>query len=318
MSVEILLASPRGFCAGVDRAILIVEKAIEKYGAPVYVRHEIVHNKSVVKRLREKGAIFVEELDEVPGKQVVIFSAHGVPQSVYENAEDRVLHPIDATCPLVKKVHSAVKRHDSKEFEVVLIGHKGHPEVIGTMGQLGEGKVKLVGSPEDVENLVVDDENNLAYTTQTTLSMFETKVVIDALRKKYPNIKGPESGDLCYATTNRQEAVMAISQKVDFFLTIGSSNSSNSMRLSELAGDAGIPSYLIDKPEDIDETWFKGVDIKRVGISSGASAPEDLVQATVAYLQKRFPGASVKEEIVLPENMQFALPRELRMPAKAG
>lgn len=308
--MEILLAKPRGFCAGVERAITIVEKALEKYGAPVYVRHEIVHNKAVVSRLRDKGAVFVEELDEVPHEAVVIFSAHGVPKTVHQGAEKRQLIPIDATCPLVKKVHSAVDRYEKKNAEVILIGHKGHPEVIGTMGQLDPGKVKLVGSPEEVESLEVDDPANVAYTTQTTLSMFETQAVIDALKKKFPLIQGPKKGDLCYATTNRQQAVLEISKMVDLFLIVGSANSSNSNRLRELGESAGVKSFLIDSVKDISLDWFKGNE--KVGISSGASAPEDLVQESVRFLEKSFPGSTVRDVEILEENVHFPLPAELK------
>jgi len=307
--MKIKLVSPRGFCAGVDRAILIVEKALEKYGPPVYVRHEIVHNRHVVEKLSNKGAIFVEELDEVPAGANVIFSAHGVAQTVYEQAKQRELSTIDATCPLVKKVHSSVKRHNLKNKEIILIGHPGHPEVIGTMGQLPENRVKLVSSVENVETLEVTDPDNLAYTTQTTLSMYETKEIMEALRKRFPKISGPDAGDLCYATTNRQRAVLQIAEQVDLLLVIGSKNSSNSNRLRELAQSEGVTSYLIDSYHDIDPTWFAGVE--SVGISSGASAPEDLVQEVVDWLQKNFSGCEVEEVNYLEENVQFALPAGL-------
>ena len=306
---KIVLANPRGFCAGVDRAILIVEKALEKFGPPVYVRHEIVHNQHVVRELSEKGAIFVEELEEVPEKANVIFSAHGVAQSVYEESDSRNLMAIDATCPLVKKVHSSVKRHDSREHEVILIGHRGHPEVVGTMGQIEENKMKLVSSVRDAETVEVLDPQNLAYTTQTTLSLFETKEIIDALKKRFPSIKGPDAGDLCYATTNRQRAVMAIAKKVDLVLIIGSQNSSNSNRLRELAERNEVPSYLIDSYRDIKMSWFN--DVETIGISSGASAPEVLVQELIDWLQEQFVGVEVVSESIMEEDVHFSLPKGL-------
>lgn len=306
--MKILLASPRGFCAGVDRAIQIVEKALVKYGSPVYVRHEIVHNKSVVQRLRDKGAVFVDELHEVPAGAPVIFSAHGVAEKVYEDARLKNLTIIDAACPLVKKVHSSAKRHDKNGAKVILIGHAGHPEVEGTMGQL-DGPMFLVGSPEDVENLPLTPEDDLAYITQTTLSIDETKGVIDALRQRFPAIRGPEQGDLCYATTNRQSAVKILAEKVQLILVVGSANSSNSNRLKELGLSMGVQSYLIDRPEMIQTEWFEGVDT--VGVSSGASAPEDIVQAVVAWISERFPVSEVSEDVVLKENVKFLLPKEL-------
>jgi len=308
--MKILLASPRGFCAGVDRAILIVEKALEKYGPPVYVRHEIVHNKYVVEELRSKGAVFVEETHEIPKEAVAIFSAHGVPKVVHQEAEDQELTSIDATCPLVKKVHRAVSKHSGKDAEIILIGHAGHPEVIGTMGQLDDGRIKLVSSVEDVENLKVQNEENVAYTTQTTLSMFETKEIIAALKNRFPKIQGPEKGDLCYATTNRQQAVKEMSQSVDLVLILGSKNSSNSNRLRELAEQQSRRSFLIDGCEDIDKAWFEGV--KNVGISSGASAPEVLVQETIHWIQNKFPGTTVEDFKILEEDVHFALPLELK------
>jgi len=280
---DIILAEPRGFCAGVDRAIDIVEHALTKFGAPIYVRHEIVHNQAVVSRLRDKGAVFVEELEEVPAKSVAVFSAHGVPVAVHQDAESRQLMTLDATCPLVKKVHTSVKRHNQNHRRIILIGHQGHPEVIGTMGQLEAGQVILVETVEDVARLDVPDENELAYTTQTTLSIDETKDIIAALRARFPAIKGPEKGDLCYATTNRQSAVLKMSERVDMLLVIGSRNSSNSNRLRELGERMGKPSYLIDGPTDLQREWFAGME--NVGISSGASAPEDLVQDVVKWIQ---------------------------------
>jgi 4-hydroxy-3-methylbut-2-en-1-yl diphosphate reductase len=304
--VKILLAAPRGFCAGVDRAISIVETAISKFGAPVYVRHEIVHNRHVVDRLRAQGAIFVEELDQVPNQAVAIFSAHGVPTAVYKQAEERELKTVDATCPLVKKVHTSVRRHNQSDRRIVLIGHAGHPEVIGTMGQLPAGEVVLVETVEDVASLQVPDENALAYTTQTTLSIEETRGIIDALRKRFPNIKGPEKGDLCYATTNRQSAVTKMVDHVDLLLVVGSRNSSNSNRLRELGESLGRPSKLIDGPDDLRREWFVGVNT--VGLTSGASAPEDLVQAVVRWVQGEFPGSTAEDFLVMEENVHFSLP----------
>jgi 4-hydroxy-3-methylbut-2-en-1-yl diphosphate reductase len=311
--VKIFLASPRGFCAGVQRAISIVETALERFGAPVYVRHEIVHNQAVVSRLREKGAVFVEELEEVPLDSVAIFSAHGVPTSVYTEADSRKLLTIDATCPLVKRVHSAVKRHNKNELQIILIGHAGHPEVVGTMGQLPEGKVILVETPDDVWKLDGIDEEGLAYTTQTTLSIEETKDIIKALKERFPNIKGPEKGDLCYATTNRQSAVTEMAKLVDILLVIGSSNSSNSNRLRELGERMGKPSYLIDGPRDMKSEWLVGV--QNVGISSGASAPEDLVQDVVKWIQNEVPGTTAEDYVILEENVHFSLPEVLNPPA---
>ena len=307
--MDILLASPRGFCAGVERAIHIVEKALEKFGSPIYVRHEIVHNKSVVKDLAEKGAVFVKEVDEVPEGGVVIFSAHGVPKKVYRDSNERQLVTIDATCPLVKKVHTSIARHNKSQAKVILIGHDGHPEVEGTLGQLSVGEVKLVSHPEDVKKLEVKDENNLAYTTQTTLSIAETKDVIDALKKKYPHIQGPEKGDLCYATTNRQEAVAEIAKYVDLFLIIGSSNSSNSNRLRELGEERGVKSHLIDNKNDLKLEWFVGA--KSIGISSGASAPDHLVKEVIDWLKEKFPQANTKEVLIKKENVKFQLPSML-------
>ncbi len=308
--MEIMIASPRGFCAGVERAISIVEKALEKYGAPIYVKHEIVHNKYVVETLRKKGVVFIEDIEEVPEKSLIIFSAHGVANEIYEQSKAKGLTIIDATCPLVKKVHFSVKKHNNKEHQVILIGHSGHPEVIGTMGQLEEGKVTLVESVEDVGKLTFPDDSALAYTTQTTLSINETKDIIDALKDKYPFIKGPDKGDLCYATTNRQKAVSEIAPEVDLFLVIGSKNSSNSNRLRELASQYNIPSYLIDNLNDIDLKWFQGK--KKIGISSGASAPEVLTKAVVDFLKEELSIASIKEVKAVDEKVIFPLPVQLR------
>ena len=309
MSMKLYLASPRGFCAGVQRAISIVEKAIEKFGSPVYVRHEIVHNKFVVERLRDKGAVFVKELDEVPSGAVAIFSAHGVPVAVHNDAEQRHLMTVDATCPLVKKVHSSVQRHHKSKRRILLIGHKGHPEVIGTMGQLDPGEIILVETPEEAAALPDIDADELAYTTQTTLSIGETRGIIDALKKRFPHIKGPEKGDLCYATTNRQSAVEQMAKLVDVLLVIGSKNSSNSNRLRELGEQLGKTSYLIDGPQDLKREWFEGV--SNVGISSGASAPEDLVQDVVRWIQAEFPGTEAEDYVILEENVRFSLPEVL-------
>jgi 4-hydroxy-3-methylbut-2-enyl diphosphate reductase len=308
--MNILLAKPRGFCAGVDRAIQIVERSLEIYGRPVYVRHEIVHNKAVVNRLREIGAVFVDEIDEVPEGAHVIFSAHGVAEKVYDAARFKSLHIIDAACPLVKKVHFSAKRHDANGLKVILIGHAGHPEVEGTMGQI-EGEMALVSTPEDVATLPYTPEDDLAYITQTTLSIDETKDVIVALKARYPEIRGPEQGDLCYATTNRQTAVRELAAQVDLLLVVGSSNSSNSNRLRELGLALGVPSYLIDSPAMIDRSWLEGV--KNVGISSGASAPEDIVQQVVTWLKSNFPVENVEECMVMQENVKFSLPKELQV-----
>jgi 4-hydroxy-3-methylbut-2-en-1-yl diphosphate reductase len=310
--VKILLAAPRGFCAGVDRAISIVETAIVKFGAPVYVRHEIVHNKHVVDRLRAQGAIFVDELDQVPEKAVAIFSAHGVATAVYKQAEERNLQTVDATCPLVKKVHTSVRRYNQGERRIILIGHAGHPEVIGTMGQLPAGEVLLVETVEDVASLEVVDVDSLAYTTQTTLSIEETRGIIEALRLRFPNIKGPDKGDLCYATTNRQLAVSQMAPHVDLLLVVGSRNSSNSNRLRELGLSLGKTSELIDGPGDLKREWFS--ETQTVGLTSGASAPEDLVQDVVRWIQAEFPGSVSQDFLVLEENVRFSLPDILAKP----
>ncbi len=307
--MKIVLAKPRGFCAGVDRAIQIVERALQKFGSPLYVRHEIVHNKAVVNDLRAKGVRFVEELDDVPEGAVVVFSAHGVGESVYAEAEAKRLVVIDAACPLVKKVHNSAKRHDAENRTIILIGHAGHPEVVGTMGQI-KGKMLLVTSPEDVARLEVPAGARLAYITQTTFSIKETKGTIDALRERFPDIVGPQRGDMCYATTNRQQAVEQLCERIDLLLVVGSATSSNSMRLKELGRTLGVKSHLIDNCGEIDLSWFDGVE--RVGISSGASAPEHLVQEVIAYLQSRFPVDAVEELSILDENIHFSLPEILR------
>ena len=305
--MKIYLASPRGFCAGVDRAIEIVELALKVHGAPVYVRHEIVHNRHVVESLRVKGAVFVEELDEVPDGAPVIFSAHGVAKSVWEDAEKRRLRAIDATCPLVIKVHHEVNRDYSQGYELILIGHAGHPEVVGTLGQVPD-KFHLVSSVKDVERLRVEKPDRLSYVTQTTLSVDECLDIVEALHRRFPNIKGPREEDICYATQNRQNAVKELVRVVDVLLVLGAPNSSNSNRLSELGSQYGTPSYLIESHRDIKPEWLKGV--KAVGITAGASAPEVLVQEVVNFLKAQ--GAeSVEELTVTEEQVEFQLPREL-------
>lgn len=308
--MEIVLANPRGFCAGVDRAIHIVELALEKYGAPIYVRHEIVHNKAVVQELKDKGAVFVKEVDEVPEGAVIIFSAHGVGKSVYNEANKRKQVVVDAACPLVKRVHVSVNKHEKSGDKIVLIGHKGHPEVEGHLGQSEEGRIHLVSSPEDVQKLPLSQDDNIAYITQTTLSISEAKEVIDELKKRYPKIKGPAKGDLCYATTNRQAAVRELSEQVDVLLVVGSANSSNSNRLRELGESMGIPSYLIDDYEDINLTWLKGAE--KIGISSGASAPEHLVKEVVDFIKENFEVTTVTNSVTMEENTHFSLPKELK------
>lgn len=305
--MKIYLANPRGFCAGVDRAIEIVELSLKAYGAPIYVRHEIVHSRHVVKSLREKGAVFVEELSEVPDGSIVIFSAHGVAKSVWEDANRRGLKVIDATCPLVIKVHKEVNRDHDQGYELILIGHAGHPEVIGTLGQVPD-KFHLVSSVNDVEKLEVENTHHLSYVTQTTLSVDECRDIVSALNRRFPGIKGPHQEDICYATQNRQNAVKELSKLVDVILVIGSPNSSNSNRLRELGEHCGIPSYLIDSSADIDPEWMKHA--KAVGITAGASAPEVLVTEVVDYL-KQFGSPSVEELTVIEEDVEFMLPREL-------
>ena len=312
--MNIVLANPRGFCAGVDRAIEIVKRAIESFGAPIYVRHEVVHNRFVVEDLRQRGAIFVEELDEVPTGATVIFSAHGVSQAVRAEAATRGLKIFDATCPLVTKVHIEVARHCRNGRDVVLIGHEGHPEVEGTMGQWrqedGKGKIYLVEDVEDALALVVEQPDNFAYTTQTTLSVDETRDVIEALKKKFPLIQGPKHDDICYATQNRQDAVRELAAKCDLVLVVGSVNSSNSNRLRELSEKEGCEAYLIDGAEFIKPEWLAGR--KNIGVTAGASAPEILVQGVIAKLQS-LGGGIVTELDGEPENIVFALPKELRL-----
>jgi len=306
---QVFLAEPRGFCAGVDRAIEIVERALEVYGAPVYVRHEIVHNKYVVEDLRAKGAVFVDEVDDVPDGALLIFSAHGVSKAVRRRADERGLRIIDATCPLVTKVHLALLRYYANGDQVVLIGHAGHPEVEGTMGQAPAGAVLLISTPEDVERLQVRDPEKLAFVTQTTLSVDDTREVIEALKARFPNIKGPMREDICYATSNRQAAAKALAERCDLVLVIGSKNSSNSNRLREVAERKGCPAYLIDGPEDIEPAWLAGR--STIGITAGASAPEVLVQEVILFLEAH--GARQVENLkVVEENVTFSVPEELR------
>lgn len=310
--MKIILANPRGFCAGVDRAISIVELALEIHGAPIYVRHEVVHNRFVVNRLRERGAIFVEELSEVPDGAIVIFSAHGVSQAVRQEAKDRRLKVFDATCPLVTKVHMQVARASKKGTKAILIGHKGHPEVEGTMGQYGnqEGGIYLIESIEDIANLPVAQNDDLTFMTQTTLSLDDTAETISALKEKYPAIQGPHKNDICYATTNRQQAVRELAKQSDLVVVVGSKNSSNSNRLAELASRMGVASKLIDDPNDIQPDWFNGV--QTIGVTAGASAPEELVQSVIARM-KEFGVTDVEELQGLEENMFFEVPKELRV-----
>jgi 4-hydroxy-3-methylbut-2-enyl diphosphate reductase len=304
-NMNLYIANPRGFCAGVDRAIQIVEMALEKYGAPVYVRHEIVHNKYVVEGLQKRGAIFVDELDEVPTDKPVVFSAHGVPKSVPAEAEKRKMLYIDATCPLVSKVHREAERYDRQGAEIVMIGHKGHPEVGGTMGQLKKGAIHLVESPEDVEKLDLANIDNVAYITQTTLSLDDTSEIIAALKNKYPSIKDPKKEDICYATTNRQNAVKELAKKVELVLIIGAPNSSNSRRLVEVARKVGCRSMLIQRAAEIDWSWFE--DVSAVGISAGASAPEILVEEVMNAFKERFE-TSIENILTIEENVTFKVP----------
>ncbi|MFE8072817.1 4-hydroxy-3-methylbut-2-enyl diphosphate reductase [Marinobacteraceae bacterium S3BR75-40.1] len=314
--MQIRLANPRGFCAGVDRAIEIVNRALEVFGAPIYVRHEVVHNRFVVDDLRQRGAVFVDELHEVPDDALVIFSAHGVSQQVQQEARDRGLKVFDATCPLVTKVHMEVMRYSREGRECILIGHAGHPEVEGTMGQYdasqGE-RIYLVEDVDDVAKLEVQDPQNLAYVTQTTLSMDDTARVIDALRERFPAILGPRKDDICYATQNRQDAVKQLAEGCDVMLVVGSPNSSNSNRLRELAERMGTPAYLIDGAEQIESEWLASA--KVVGITAGASAPEVLVGQVVSRLREL--GGELPEEVAgREENIVFSMPRELRIPAE--
>lgn len=310
--MNILLANPRGFCAGVDRAIEIVERALEIHGAPIYVRHEVVHNKFVVDKLRDKGAIFVDELDEVPDDNTVIFSAHGVSQAVEDHASKRGLQVFDATCPLVTKVHLEVVKYARSGKEVILIGHAGHPEVEGTMGRYDTsngGRIILVEKPDDVASLQIDKPDELAFVSQTTLSVDDTQDIIDALRKRFPGIAAPNKDDICYATQNRQDAVKQLCSQVDLLLVVGASNSSNSNRLQELGERAGVDSYLITRAQDIKEQWLENK--QSIGVTAGASAPEVLVQEVVQRLREAG-GTIAKENEGILENISFSIPKELR------
>ena len=310
--VQIKLANPRGFCAGVDRAIEIVERALDQFGAPIYVRHEVVHNRFVVNNLREKGAIFVDELEQVPDSSTVIFSAHGVAQTVREEAKQRGLTVFDATCPLVTKVHMEVIRNCRQGRDTILIGHRGHPEVEGTMGQYDEtngGTIYLVETIEDVTNLALSNSDELAYVTQTTLSVDDTKDIIQALQQLFPRIQAPKRDDICYATQNRQDAVKDIVDDCDLLLVVGSNNSSNSNRLKEIASKKGIAAYLIDDASQVLEQWLDGSSV--IGITAGASAPEILVQQVMEKVSK-LSDADVREVAGVKEDIAFALPRELR------
>lgn len=306
--MQVYLANPRGFCAGVDRAIEIVERAIELFGAPIYVRHEVVHNRFVVEDLRTKGAVFVDELDQVPSGATVIFSAHGVSRAVREEADRRGLRIFDATCPLVTKVHMEVVRHRNNGTECILIGHAGHPEVEGTMGQ-ADGGMHLIESVDDIAKLEIRDETNLAYVTQTTLSVDDTAKIVAALRARFPDIKVPKKDDICYATQNRQDAVKALTKSVEVMLVVGSSNSSNSNRLREVAEGQGVRGYMIDGPQDIRREWLTGV--QRVGLAAGASAPEQLVQQVISRLRD-WGAELVEEHNGKPESITFPLPKTLR------
>jgi len=312
--MDVILANPRGFCAGVDRAIEIVKRAIETLGAPIYVRHEVVHNRFVVDDLKRRGAVFVDELDEVPDNATVIFSAHGVSRAVREEADRRGLKGFDATCPLGTKVHFEVARHCRAGRDVVLIGHAGHPEVEGTMGQWSRenegGSIYLVEDVEDVEALQVGQPGNIAYTTQTTLSVDDTRGIIEALQRRFPAIQGPKNDDICYATQNRQDAVRELAKRCDLVLVVGSPNSSNSNRLAELARREGVESYLIDGAHEIDPAWVAGK--RHIGLTAGASAPQVLVDGVIERLRE-LGAAGVSELDGEPEDMVFALPKELRL-----
>ena len=309
MPQPILLANPRGFCAGVDRAISIVERALEEYGAPIYVRHEVVHNKFVVDDLRNKGAIFIEELSDVPEGSTLIYSAHGVSLAVQEEAVRRGFRIFDATCPLVTKVHKQVQRLNEDGYQIIMIGHKGHPEVEGTMGQVREGGMLLVEVVEDVANLVVDDVEKLAHVSQTTLSVDETFDIIEALKARFPHIKSPNKEDICYATTNRQEAVIKLAADCDIVIVVGSPNSSNSNRLREVAALLGVDAYMVDNASFLQEEWFAGKN--HVGVTAGASAPELLVQEVIAQIQAWGHG-TIEELKGVEESIVFVLPKELR------
>ena len=308
----IRLANPRGFCAGVDRAIAIVERALDQFGAPIYVRHEVVHNKHVVETLTQRGAVFVEEIDEIPAGSTCIFSAHGVSKAVEKAAEDKGLHVFDATCPLVTKVHMEVAKAAKESLDVILIGHEGHPEVEGTLGQMpsdASSRALLIESPEDVDALTGIDPDRLQFVTQTTLSVDDTEEVISALRKRFPNINGPRKDDICYATQNRQDAVKALAKESELILVVGSKNSSNSNRLRELAERLGARAFLIDRADEVEKDWLRG--IKKVGVTSGASAPEVLVQSVIHRLEEAG-GQFLGEIKVAEETVEFSLPKALR------
>ncbi|MAI76996.1 MAG: 4-hydroxy-3-methylbut-2-enyl diphosphate reductase [Pelagibacteraceae bacterium TMED65] len=306
-TLKVFLAQPRGFCAGVERAIEIVERALKIYGPPVYVRHEIVHNKRVVNNLSSKGAIFVQELDQIPPGAVTIFSAHGVAQKIEDTAKDRKLPILDATCPLVAKVHKEGQRYSSKGYEVILIGHEGHPEVVGTMGRIS-GDVYLVSNTEDVFKLKVRNPNKLSYISQTTLSVDDTKVVINALKRRFPSIEGPDVKDICYATQNRQSAVRDLVDHVNLILVVGAKNSSNSNRLRDLGEESGVDTYLIETADDLDRKWFDNVE--SIGISSGASTPDELVKEVINRISS-FREIKIEKRPGIEENIVFKLPREL-------
>ena len=305
----IMLANPRGFCAGVDRAISIVERALEEFGAPIYVRHEVVHNKFVVDNLREKGAIFIDDLAEVPRGATLIYSAHGVSKAVQAEAVERGFRVFDATCPLVTKVHKEVARLDAQDCQIIMIGHKGHVEVEGTMGQLPPGRMLLVETPEDVASLEVEDPDKLAYVSQTTLSVDETKDIIEALNQRFPNIRNPHKEDICYATTNRQKAVKELAEECDIVIVVGSPNSSNSNRLREVAALRGVEAYMVDNAGYLKREWFEGKN--KVGITAGASAPEVLVREVVAKIGS-WGHETVREGEGAEESIVFVLPKELR------
>ena len=312
MTIQITLANPRGFCAGVDRAIEIVERALESFGAPIFVRHEVVHNRFVVDNLRDKGAVFVNELDEVPDGSTVIFSAHGVSSAVEQEAARRDLQVFDATCPLVTKVHMEVARYAREGLDVVMIGHAGHPEVEGTLGRYPAdhtGRIMLVESPEDVDRLDVDDASKLAFVSQTTLSVDDTQAIIEALKSRFPEIRTPRKEDICYATQNRQDAVKALADKVDLLLVVGAANSSNSNRLRELGERGGIESYLINNADEIRDAWLQGK--QHIGITAGASAPEILVEQVVEQLSSRG-HAVIREATGAREAVSFSIPRKLQ------
>lgn len=305
----IILANPRGFCAGVDRAISIVERALEEFGAPIYVRHEVVHNKFVVDNLREKGAVFIDDLAEVPAGATLVYSAHGVSKAVQAEAAERGFRVFDATCPLVTKVHKEVARLDMQDYQIIMIGHKGHVEVEGTMGQLPPGKMLLVETPEDVALLKVANPDRLAYVSQTTLSVDETKDIIDALNKRFPNIRNPHKEDICYATTNRQKAVKELAEECDIVIVVGSPNSSNSNRLREVAAQRGVDAYMVDNAGYLQREWFEGKN--KVGVTAGASAPEVLVREVLATIQT-WGHETIREGEGAEESIVFVLPKALR------